>query len=196
MSFLPLAPRNRCGAYPTSPVDPRDDRHFLSDETKRWFYPFNRATAEAGIDTRQRLETRRTLWFSGTTASKSDKVRLDKGFQNHGFWRPFGHFSGEGKVTRGLGPGRARFVPARPAAGESQPLGQMRWRSRCETGSPARRRAHQPFGAGQAPLASYASVSKRMVTGPSFSEVTSISAPNSPCWTLKPRSRHLAINPS
>ena len=142
MSTEPLAPRNRCGAYPTSPVGPRDDRHFLSDETKRWLYPFkpvgpyplappvadcneDRAypsghrPAEAGIDTRQRLETRRTLWFSGTTASKSDKVRLDKGFQNHGFWRPFGHFSGEGKVTRGTEPGRPRSIPARPAMGAS-----------------------------------------------------------------------------
>ena len=37
---------------------------------------------------------------------KPDKDQLDKGFQNHGFWRPFGYFSGEGKVPRGLGPGR------------------------------------------------------------------------------------------
>ena len=44
--------------------------------------------------------------------------------------------------------------------------------------------------------ASYASVSKIMVTGPSFSEVTSISAPNSPCSTVKPRSRHRAIKAS
>ena len=40
------------------------------------------------------------------------------------------------------------FFPAHPAMGESKPIGQMRWRSRCETGSPARRQAHQPFGAG------------------------------------------------
>ena len=44
--------------------------------------------------------------------------------------------------------------------------------------------------------ASYASVSKIMVTGPSFSEVTSISAPNSPCSTVKPRSRHRAMKAS
>ena len=40
----------------------------------------------------------------------------------------------------------------------------------------------------------FSSVSNRMVTGPSFSEATSMSAPNSPCWTSKPRSRHRAIN--
>ena len=84
MSFLPLAPRNRCGDHLTSPVGPRDDRHFLSSETNRFICPFHRATAEAGIDTRLKLETRRTRLFSGTARSKSDTVRLDKGFQDLG----------------------------------------------------------------------------------------------------------------
>ena len=76
--FLPLVPRNRCGGIPTSPVGPRDDRHFWSRETKRWLYPFKRATAEAGRNTRQRSDTRRTCWFSGTALSQSDRDRLDK----------------------------------------------------------------------------------------------------------------------
>ena len=38
------------------------------------------------------------------------------------------------------------------------------------------------------------SVSKRSVTGPSFTECTFISAPNSPCSTLKPLSSHSFIN--
>ena len=73
--------------------------------------------------------------------------------------------------------------------------------------SPKRPTSEPPgFGAGEAPTAStevrgappafYASVSKIMVTGPSFSEVTSISAPNSPCSTVKPRSRHRAMKAS
>ena len=47
--------------------------------------------------------------------------------------RPFGYFSGEGKVKNpSPGPGRPRPVPARPARGESEPVGQMRPPSRWE----------------------------------------------------------------
>ena len=38
--------------------------------------------------------------------------------------------------------------------------------------------------------------SSRMVTGPSFWENTCMSAPNSPCSTVKPRSRHWSMNRS
>ena len=186
MSLLPLAPRNRSGGLPTSLVSPRVDRHFMSSETNRWFYPFNRATAEAGIDTRQRLETRRARLFSGNAPSKSDRIRLDKkrgsGVSPAVFPPTFGrpkvgpgrgggaptgkHPGGLGarspRITRGLGPERPHkeargcaapksCVPARPAAGESKPVGQMRPPSRWEAGGPARRRANQPCGAGEAP---------------------------------------------
>ena len=67
--------------------------------------------------------------------------------------RPFGYFSGEGKVKNpSPGPGRPRPVPARPARGESEPIGQMRPPSRREPGCPTRRRTDHPrslfFGSG------------------------------------------------
>ena len=63
------------------------------------------------------------------------------------FTRPFGYFSGEGKVPRGLGaepppgstrsagPGRPRRIPARRQANQFC-IGRARRRSRYKTGSP------------------------------------------------------------
>ena len=53
-----------------------------------------------------------------------------------------------------------------------------------------------PAGAGANSACYIWSVSKRMVTGPSFWEKTCISAPNSPCSTWKPRARQASIKPS
>ena len=95
MSLLPLAPRNRYSDYPTSPVGPRDDRHFVPSKTNRWLYPFkpigpyplappvadcneDRAAAEVGRDTRQRSDPQRILLFNGNALSKPNKDRLKK----------------------------------------------------------------------------------------------------------------------
>ena len=80
---IPLDPRNRCGELRTSPVGPRDEGYFCfsfenlsaspnpgsSSRKTRWRYPFNRATAEAGRETRRRSDPRRTRWFCGNRVS-------------------------------------------------------------------------------------------------------------------------------
>ena len=40
-----------------------------SSRKTRWRYPFNRATAEAGRETRRRSDPRRTRWFCGNRVS-------------------------------------------------------------------------------------------------------------------------------
>ena len=109
--------------YPFKPVGPYPLAPPVADCNEDRAYPSGHRPAEAGRDTRHRSDARRTCSFSGTAPSKPNEDRLDKGFQNLGkvnwpkakrgrpgpFWRPFGHFSGEGKVTRGLGPGRPQW---------------------------------------------------------------------------------------
>ena len=50
-------PRNRCGRYPTSAVAPRADRCFYLQKT-RFACLFNRASAEAGRETRRRSDAK------------------------------------------------------------------------------------------------------------------------------------------
>ena len=103
VSFCLRLPRNRSGDCLTPPVGPRDDRHFSFAKQIDSSTLFKRATAEVGIETWLRLDARRIFWFSGSVPSKFDKDRLDKGFQNHGFWRVFGYFLHEQKVPGGTG---------------------------------------------------------------------------------------------
>ena len=60
--------------------------------------------------------------FSGSASAKSDGVRLDKkaGAQPEGGWRPFGYFSGEGKVPLRSKPVSKKKgkIPGRVSAGE------------------------------------------------------------------------------
>ena len=50
------------------PDGPRDDRLFVSREMNRWFYPFNRASAEAGRAARRRSDANGQN-FSGRAVS-------------------------------------------------------------------------------------------------------------------------------
>ena len=87
---IPDVLRNRSGDLRTTPDGPRDDRYFLSCETNRWFYPFNRATAEAGRATRRRSDAKERC-FSGRAAANlmaSDWAKA--GVQPEEGWRFFG----------------------------------------------------------------------------------------------------------
>ena len=112
-------------------------------ETNRWFYPFkpvgpyplappvadyneDRASAEVGLDTRQRSETRRIQKFSGRALSKSAKIRLDKGFQDLGLGVFLGTFCTSKKY-----PGvRGRVAPEKPRLGAGEALDRPRRRAR------------------------------------------------------------------
>ena len=107
-------PLNRSAGSRTSPDGPRDEGCFLFCwgrlgtfhrrrqivAEKRFIYPFNRATAEAGQEARCRSDAK-GHWFSGCPVLKPDTGRLDNsGIQPEGGWRAFGCFSRGRKVPR------------------------------------------------------------------------------------------------
>ena len=95
--------------YRTAPDGPRADRHFLSCETDRWFYPFNRPAGEVSLTTKPQIRCQRKV-FQWPRNSKSDGVRLGKKRGPGCPRRRFGHFFAEEKVTR-VRAGEAREKP-------------------------------------------------------------------------------------
>ena len=151
---------------------------------KRSMYPFNRANGRS-IDEKPGTDRIPEGFgsFNGSAPAQSEGVRLDKraGVQPEGGWRPFGYFSGEGKVPlRSKPASKKEKIPRRAAPPITPgPGGKVNW-PKAKRGRPGLRSPRRkPPG-----LANPRCVPARPAAGPS-----ALHGPDAPARPAQSRAR-------
>ena len=106
-------PRNRCGGSRTSPDGPRDEGWFLSCETDRWFYPFDRAGGRIQNRTPPQIRCQKKLvqWLRSGKSAQTDWAKIGvRGNPGGVFTRPqAGAYEANRRMAAALRPSGSLF---------------------------------------------------------------------------------------